>query len=228
MLRFKARHILRRLFDHEYSWQRIMLIAVLLRVVLLFLYGDSALEGDALHYHQAALKLLGGGGPDTYWPPGLPLYECIWIWIFGKSVLVARISALPWFLMLCRSFYGMAYQLHSRMAANLGLAILAFYPAFVHQSIEPLSYLPAAALLMALFGQLQNYLQDKKGRRITRGGILLGLLILFRPSALLFLLTLPAMIMFRRKKFMPSFLEASLWASFLAGSILLQIGVATV
>ncbi len=207
---FKARHILRRLFDHEYSWQRIMLLALIVRVVLLVLFGDTPLEGDALQYHDAALQLLGGEGPDTYWPPGLPLYECLWILAFGKSVLVARISAIPWFLMLCRSFYGMAYQLHSRMAANLGLAVLAFFPAFVHQSIEPLSYLPAAALLMGLFGQLQQYLQDKKGRRITRGGILLGLLILFRPSALLYLLTLPAMIMVRRKKFMPSFIFGSI------------------
>lgn len=202
---FKARHILRRLFDHEYSWQRIMLVALILRIILLILIGDRPLEGDALHYHEAALKLLGGKGPDTYWPPGLPLYECIWILLFGKSVLVARISALPFFLWLCRSFYGMAYHLHSRMAANIGLAVLAFFPAFIHQSVEPLSYLPAAALLMSLFGQIQQYLMDKKGKRLRRGGILLGILILFRPSALLFLITLPVMLIARRKKFMPSF-----------------------
>jgi 4-amino-4-deoxy-L-arabinose transferase-like glycosyltransferase len=85
----------------------------------------------------------------------------------------------------------------------LGLLALAIYPAMVHQSVEPLSYLPAAALLLALLSRIQCYLDVRKRGLLWKAGLLLGLLILFRPSAALFLVALPPLLLLRRKKFMP-------------------------
>jgi 4-amino-4-deoxy-L-arabinose transferase-like glycosyltransferase len=199
----QKRAFIYRLLDHEYSWQRILLVALGIRVVALALVADEPLKEDSLYYQQVAQGIVDAQPLDTYWPPGLPLYEAVVIWIFGKSPIWLRLAMLPWFFGLCRNFYDLAYRMHSRMAANLGLLLLALFPAMVHQSVEPLSYLPAATLLLAIFGLMQRYFEQRKRGLLCRVGLLLGLLILFRPSAALFLVALPPLIFLRRRKLMP-------------------------
>jgi 4-amino-4-deoxy-L-arabinose transferase-like glycosyltransferase len=198
--------MLRNWFDHPYGWQRIMLLALLLRVICLILLADDHFAGDSEWYHLAATKLLDTGEMDTYWPPGLPLYEAGIGWVFGTSEMTMRISMLPWFFWLCRVFYHLAFRLHSRIAANVGLLFLAFFPAFVFQSVEPLTYLPAAALLLALVAQLHGYFEGRRRGQLLKAAVFLGLLILFRPSALFFLLAIPPLLVLRRRKLMPALL----------------------
>ena len=200
---FRRRTILSHLLDQEYSWLRIMLLALGLRLTLLGLLADDPLVGDSLQYQLVAEKLVHQGEIDTYWPPGMPLYLSGIMKVFGESTIWLRLAMLPWFIWLCHRFYALAYRLHSRPAANLGLLLLAVFPAMIHQSVEPLSYLPAAALLLALFDLMQRYLDQRRRGQLLRMGICLGLLILFRPSAMLFLFGLPALILIRRKKFLP-------------------------
>lgn len=182
-----------------------MVAALVLRLVLLGFLADDPLVGDSLQYQQVAQNLVDDGALDTYWPPGLPLYEAAVMFLFGKSPIWLRLAMLPWFFWLCHRFYQLAYRMHSRIAANLGLVVLAFFPTLIHQSVEPLSYLPAAALLLAIFDLMQRYLDRRRRGLLMRTGILLGLLILFRPSAALFLVALPPLILLRRRKFLPGF-----------------------
>lgn len=198
--------IARKLLDHEYAWLRLLGIGLLLRIGLLVCMADEPLVSDALYYHQAAINLVEQGQIDTYWPPGLPLYEAVVVWIFGKGEIWVRIAMLFWFTILSRNLYHILYRLHSRLAANLGLLLLVLYPDLIHQSVEPLSYLPAAALLLSIFGQMQAYVDERRTRNLWRMGILIGLLILFRPSAALFLIALPPLILVRRKKLIPGFM----------------------
>lgn len=209
---FRFQRIYRIWLDHEDSWRRILGIALVLRVVLLVLVAREPLVSDSLYYHQAAIALVHDEQVDTYWPPGLPLYEAPIVWLLGEGEIWIRLAMLPWFLWLCRSFYHIAYRLHSRVVANLGLLVLAIYPAMLHQSVEPLSYLPAAALLLAIFGHMQTYVEDKRRRSLWRAGLLLGILVLFRPSAALFVLALPPLILLRRRKFVPGFVLVALSA----------------
>ncbi|MEY3442194.1 MAG: hypothetical protein RLZZ519_475 [Bacteroidota bacterium] len=182
-----------------------MLLAVGLRLALLGFLAEDPLVGDSLQYQLVAQNLIHHGQIDTYWPPGMPLFLAGIMKVFGESTIWLRLAMLPWFLWLCQRFYGLAYRMHSRPAANLGLLLLALFPAMIHQSVEPLSYLPAAALLLAIFDLVQRYLDKRRRGQLLRMGICLGLLILFRPSAALFLLALPALILIRRKKFLPGF-----------------------
>jgi 4-amino-4-deoxy-L-arabinose transferase-like glycosyltransferase len=213
----RIRAFIHRLLDQEYSWLRILLLALGIRLVVLALLAGEPLKEDSLYYQEVAQGIVEGKELDTYWPPGLPLYEAIVVWIFGTSDNWLRLAMLPWFFWLCRMFYQLAYRLHSRIAANLGLLFLAVYPAMVHQSVEPLSYLPAAALLLSIFGLLQRYLEARKRGLLWRLGLLIGLLILFRPSAALFLVALPPLIFLRRRKLMPS-VWIILFASMVVGA----------
>ncbi len=214
MLRFPRLH--RMLLDHEYSWLRIMLIALVLRLGLLALMANEPLISDSFFYHQAAIRWVELGQVDTYWPPGLPMYEAGTVLLLGKGEFWVRLAMLPWFFWMCRSFYNIVYRLHSRVAANIGLLVLALYPAMIHQSVEPLSYLPAAALLLALFGQMQSYVEERTRGRLWRAGILIGMLILFRPSAAIFLIALPPLILIRRRKLLPG-LTLALFAALVVG-----------
>jgi 4-amino-4-deoxy-L-arabinose transferase-like glycosyltransferase len=204
------------LLDQEYSWLRILLLGLVLRVGLLAIVADEPLVSDSLYYHEAAVNLAEHGQLDTYWPPGLPLYEAAWVWIAGKGEFWVRLAMMPWFLWLCYSFYGITYRLHSRVAANIGLLLLSFFPAMIHQSVEPLSYLPAATLLLAMLAQMQLYVEERKRGRLWRAGILIGLIILFRPSAAIFLIALPPLILLRRRKLLPG-LTLALFAALVVG-----------
>lgn len=193
----------RRYLDHEEAWRRIVFCALFLRIAMLVVIADEPLVSDSRFYHQATIDWVVNGQIDTFWPPGLSIYQAPIVWLFGEGEIWVRLAMLPWFLWLCRSFYNIAFRLHSRVAANLGLVLMAIYPALIHQSVEPISYLPAAALLLALFGQMQAYLDDKRRGSLLRAGLLLGVLILFRPSTALFLVALPPLILLRRRKFIP-------------------------
>lgn len=196
----------RKLLDHEYAWLRLIGIGLLIRIGLLVAMADEPLVSDALYYHKAAILLVDQGHIDTYWPPGLPLYEAAVVWVFGKGEVWVRLAMLLWFVILGRNLYHILYRLHSRFAANIALLLLVIYPDLIHQSVEPLSYLPAAALLLSVFGQMQSYVDERRNRNLWRMGILIGLLILFRPSAALFLVALPPLILVRRRKLIPGFM----------------------
>jgi 4-amino-4-deoxy-L-arabinose transferase-like glycosyltransferase len=213
-----------RFLDSESSAGRILWLAVLIRLLLLVFVARDGLEGDSLDYQRAAQSMADGRGMDTYWPPGLPLYEALVVSVFGKSAFWLRLAMVSWFIWLCHSFHDLAFRLHSRIAANLGLLFLAVYPEWIFQSVEPLSYLPAAALFMASLGFIRRHFEERRRATPWKAGITLGVLVLFRPSALLLVLAIPLLFLFRRRQILPGIMVC-LVAGMVVGGWLTYAGI---
>ncbi|MEM7036903.1 MAG: glycosyltransferase family 39 protein [Bacteroidota bacterium] len=193
-------YTLRQVLDRRGLMWQLRGLGLLIRLVLIAVLGDAPLVGDAADYHRMAIEFLEGEQFGTYWPPGLPLYEAAVIWMFGKSVVVARLAMLLWYVLLCRMLYGLLDRMHSRVAANLSVLILAFFPAFIFNSIEPLTQLPAATLLLAIYSLLYRYLHRRRMNYVWWMGLALGALVLVRPSAAFFLPLVPLMIFLQARK----------------------------
>lgn len=201
------RHKVRMFLDHRTAWMWIMGAALLVRAIVAWQMYDVPLEGDSLYYYQVAQDMAAGEAFSTYWPPGLPLYEAAVIKVVGAGHFTMRLAMMLWFLLFARLLYNLLNRMHSRIAANIGLIAVAFYPAFVFQSLEPLTQMPTAALVMALFFGLYRYLHRRR-RWLWYIGVALGLVILFRPSASLFFLLVPSVIFWESRKIIATGLAA--------------------
>jgi hypothetical protein len=133
-----------------------------------------------------------------YWPPGLPLYLAPFIaGGFGDAVL--RVAMLPWWLLFCWGMWRLTVDLGVKRIAWLVLLIFAIAPAEVHFSIEPMTQMPAAALLLLA---MSATLRCSRGAGWQEGlllGASLGYLCLVRPSVLPLLVVLPALVFLRRR-----------------------------
>jgi len=174
--------------------------ALFLRLVLI-LFGVGPLVSDALYYDGIGNALVGGHDYEPYWPPGLPHYLAAWKSIFGMNPMVSRLAMLPWFVALAFTLRNLLCRISGHLPANLAMVMVGFYPAFVHHSIEPLSQLPAATLLLFAFHQYLCYREYPKALHIHLAGLCLGMVVLFRPSALLLALVWPVVLGWRRRAF---------------------------
>lgn len=203
----------RQFLDHRTAWMTIVGAALVLRLLLLWQLHDQPFQGDSLYYYQVATDIAEGNSYSSYWPPGLPLFEAAVIKVFGAGTTAIRLSMIVWFLLFCRLLYNLLNRMHSRIAANIGLIAVAVYPAFIYQSVEPLTQLPTATLLLAMFFGLykSQYVHKFSVQTIPRTpnlslywpwyiGLALGLVVLFRPSTGLFFLLVPTLIFFYSKK----------------------------
>lgn len=150
-----------------------------------------------------ALLLLAGRPFVPYWPPGLSLYLAPFL-AAGLGNVVLRASMLPWWLLLCWGFLRLASDLGLRTKTTLAvLAIFCITPALIHFSLEPMTQMPSAALLMlALSAAVRcSWRKREAGWReaLLLGGSL-GWLSLVRPSALPLLGVLPALVWLRRRQ----------------------------
>lgn len=192
-------HRVRMFLDHRTAWMTIVGVALVLRLLLVWQLHNEPFYGDSLYYHQVATDIAQGDSYSSYWPPGLPLFEAVVIKVFGTGTLAIRLSMIVWFLLFCRLLYNLLNRMHSRVAANIGLIIVSVYPAFIYQSVEPLTQLPTATLLLAMFFGMYRFLGG--GRRwVWYIGLALGLVILFRPSTGLFFVLVPSLIFLQSKK----------------------------
>jgi 4-amino-4-deoxy-L-arabinose transferase-like glycosyltransferase len=173
-------------FEHPRAFYAILLIGLVVRAGLLFLVADIPLGSDALSYHKMAIGLLGGGHLETFFPPGLALYLATVYRFFGASFLVGRASMLFWYIVLSSFLYLLTSTIvPGRKRANLAVIILACYPSFVWQSVEPLSQLPASACLLAGCYLLLRVTQSHRLLTATILGLVLAALALTRSSSVL-------------------------------------------
>ena len=176
---------------HPRAWPLLLAGALLLRLLIVLLAWDAPLEGDARWYAESGAALLAGQGYDAYWPPGLPAYLALWQIPLGPIEGLMRLSMLPWMALLLWQFRTAALPLAGRATTHALLALLALYPALLLHSTEPLSQVPAAALLLLAWNAAQAFRQGRGDRHAYLLGLWLGLLLLFRPSALPILLLWP-------------------------------------
>ena len=195
----------------RYSWVAITLVILAgfaIRLWMLSLMAHAPLASDAADYKETALLLLGGKPFLPYWPPGLPLYLAP-ILAAGGGDAWLRASMLIWWLLFCTAFVRLAGDLGVKQKLTLLLlAIFCVAPAWVHFSIEPLTQMPSAALLLVA---LSAALRCSRGagwiEALWMGGSLGGLS-LVRPSALPVLLVLPGLVYLRRRE-----MQRPLWAA---------------
>jgi hypothetical protein len=107
---------------------------------------------------------------------------------------------LVWWLLFCFGFARLAGDL--KIPRRLWLAVLAVFsvtPALIHFSIEPMTQMPAAVLLLwALSATVRCAQGAGWGEALLLGGSL-GYLALVRPSALPLMIALPAVVLWRRR-----------------------------
>lgn len=207
------RGILALLEDRRAAWV-ILLLAVVLRLGILFLVADEPLVSDAAGYFKEARYLAEGTSYTPRWPPGLPIYLSVFQHL-NSGEFLARASMLLWFLALALLGYRLVLDASqeakwtpegaasARFGANLLLLAFALYPCYVLNSVDTLTQLPAAvgvtaAALLTL--------------RVARGagvgtavvlGCVLGATVLIRPTSLVLLAGVPVYLAVKLKKPLP-------------------------
>ncbi|MCI4671251.1 MAG: hypothetical protein MRZ79_24135 [Bacteroidia bacterium] len=152
----------------------LVLFGLLIRILYAIYIYPEFLPGDSFFYWTEAEHLANGTGLEFYWPPGLIFWLRPFLAIPFGSVLASLLSWLA-FVWAWQSFS----KLLPLWKRNLGQLIWATFPAFVHQSVVPLSHLPLAlCLLFALI-----FIDKKISWYVFGAGILFGLMGLFRPAS---------------------------------------------
>ena len=185
----------------------ILSLGILLRIGYLFLiygridyWGNEAILSDSLSYYTDAVRYGNGDQFLPFWPPGLPHYLAGIIALFGKGFLQARISMLVWYIALSGITFTLMKKIYSAGTANIALLLIACYPVFIHQSVDPLTHLPTATLLLGIVYMCIRMKEESTLLWPVLIGVGGALMILFRPSATLIVLMLPLLIWLLYKK----------------------------
>jgi len=126
----------------------VVLASLVLRAIVLWRIAGAPLASDSTDYREMALLLLGRQPFVPYWPPGLSLYLAPFL-AAGFGDVVLRASMLLWWVLFCLGFDRLTKDLSvKRGAAVLLLAVFSVTPALIHFSIEPMTQMPSAALLL--------------------------------------------------------------------------------
>lgn len=165
-------------------WLALLLLSVLLRLA----YGKFLLldhwPGDALWYMDYARMLFAEGLVDPYWPPALPHLLAGGLSLgIGQHWLGTMIGLGLWVLF----FWVLRTVVFERGDSGKGWllkAIFLLFPAFIHQSVVPLTYLPVTILMLMAWqwtaGSWGGHpLWEKIGL-----GVVLGVMALFRAASL--------------------------------------------
>jgi hypothetical protein len=182
----------------ERAFALVVILSIVVRFVALLLGAQQPLVSDSTDYREMAVLLASGVKFLPYWPPGLPLYLAPFIAAgFGDAVL--RAAVLTWWLLFCWGTWRLSVDVGVKRIAWLVLLVFAVAPAEIHFSIEPMTQMPAAALLvLAMSAAVRCAKGAGWGEYLMLGGSL-GVLSLVRPSVLPLLVVLPALVVVRRK-----------------------------
>ncbi len=182
----------------ERAFALVALLSIVIRVVALLLGAQEPLVSDSTDYRDMAVLLASGARFLPYWPPGLPLYLAPFIAAgFGDAVL--RVAMLMWWLLFCWGTWRVSVDLGLKRIGWLVLLVFAVAPAEIHFSIEPMTQMPAAALLLIALSAALRCAQGAGWRKTLLLGCSLGYLSLVRPSVLPLLVVLPALVFVRRR-----------------------------
>jgi Dolichyl-phosphate-mannose-protein mannosyltransferase len=171
------------------EWDRaiyiILATGLVLRILTLSLVAHVPLRNEAPGYMRMAAQLLHRQSFVPYWPPGVPYYLCVVQKLFGESILVARASILPIYLVFTAFLFLFVRRVATLRAANLAALIFVFYPPYVRDSFNPSTEYPAAACVMGIVLLMTWTGRKPVFSQAVLTGLVLGILILVRPSSLL-------------------------------------------
>lgn len=197
----ELRAFILRCLDHRRATATILGIGLALRVLALLLLMRTPLVGDALSYHETALKILSGMPYEPDWPPGVPALLLPAYAVLGGSELVGRAWMLLVYLAFSAGVLKVGRRIGGPRVANLALLIFAVTPIFVWSSVNTLTQLPTAALAL---GAVYFVDRCRKGERLLLSAGLLGFclagLLLTRPSNIAMVLALPLYLLWKRAR----------------------------
>jgi len=178
----------------------VVLASLVLRAIVLWRIAGAPLASDSTDYREMALLLLGRQPFAPYWPPGLSLYLAPFL-AAGFGDVVLRASMLLWWVLFCLGFARLTKDFSvKRGAALLLLAVFSVTPALIHFSIEPMTQMPSAALLLLAVSAAVRCSRGSGWGEALMLGASLGALALVRPSALPLMIVLPALVFLRRRR----------------------------
>lgn len=181
--------------------------SLLLRVLALWAARHAPFASDAQEYTAMARQLLGGQPFVPYWPPGVPLYLVPFVAI-GASDMVLRASILVFWLIACWSLLRLMRALGAGGIAWLVLLIFGLLPDSIQMAIEPMTQMPAAALLLLAAGSAVRLLRGAPTSEYLLLGASLGYLSLVRPSALPLVFLMPLACALVTRRFYPAIASA--------------------
>jgi len=196
----------------------ILAIGILIRLVFLLWLADKPLMSDAVNYNDMSGQLLSGEAFVPYWPPGLPLYLAAVHKLFGPAAIAARLGMLAFYVGTSVFVWRTAVLMtESAVAGNIALGFLAFSPASIHASVEPLTQLPAAMCVTIIAYCLIRLESVQSMGNLGLLALSAGYLTLIRPSSLLLVAALPFYLLWRTRRWMPS-LAVTAVAALVVGS----------
>ena len=195
----------------------VICVGVLLRIAVLSYLRQFPLSSDALSYHEMAVGILHGEDFSTHFPPGLPYLLAFGYRLVGESELMGRAASLLWYVAFSVLLYQLAGAIFSRRTANVAVLLFAFFPAHVWQSAEPLTQLPTATCLLAICYLTVLQRRAASWWKPVLLGVILGLVVLIRPSNLLLAAFIPVYILITTRRIFPAVVPFVLCAAIVCG-----------
>jgi 4-amino-4-deoxy-L-arabinose transferase-like glycosyltransferase len=202
-MELSLRHFARWL-DSRRAIHLIVAVAVLLRVAALAFLARYRFVGDAMLYHDFAVRILQGNTIYPLVPPVVGYYLAFFYRLFGTSPLVARASMLPLAVGFMYTLYAVAVRFAGRKGANLAALVFAIYPMYLLCTVEPITEMPASLLLVISLILVLAICDQARPRDFGLLGLVLGLLVLTRPSALLMVGFLPLYLVLKSRMWLAS------------------------
>jgi hypothetical protein len=178
--------------------------SIAVRLCVLFAVRHIPFSSDAQDYQFVAQQLVSGHSFVPYWPPGLPLYLAPFV-AAGASDVILRASMLVFWLLACWGLYRLMESLELSGVAWLVLLVFSLLPDSIQLSIEPLTQLPTAALLLVGLSSAVKVFRGASVYEFVLMGLSLGATSLVRPSAGVLLVVLPVACALYTRRVVPAF-----------------------
>jgi hypothetical protein len=163
-------------------------VGMVVRLAVLPALWQAGYTSDARDYVTMAGQLAQHQHFVPYWPAGLPLFLEPFV-AAGASSGALRVAMLVFWLLAVWGLYRLAKATGTFWAAGVILLVFGLSPGAVQLSLEPLTQLPVAALLLVALSATVRCCQGAGWGEYLLLGASLGYMGLIRPSALaLFLL----------------------------------------
>lgn len=165
-------------------WLALLLLSVLVRLA----YGKFLLldhwPGDASWYMEAAQALVARGWADPYWPPALPHLLASGLFLGIGHHWLGMVVGLGFWVLFFWVLRTVVFERGNNPKGWLLKGIFLLFPAFIHQSVIPLTYLPVAILMLMAWQWVAGSWGGDPLKEKIGLGVVLGLMALFRAASI--------------------------------------------
>lgn len=157
---------------------------------------------DMKTYLDLAERLASGqsyvtsGGQLAFWPPGLPLFLCPFVFMFGATLTAVIVANAVLFLIAAWAIWCLSVALFSRNVGVLALILYCIWPSrLLSAGLASKENLTVTLMVLGMAMMLKAVQPDSRGRvaQSVAGGCAFGLASLAQPGLMLLGATLPVM-----------------------------------